>query len=489
MFSQCLFLAYVFLQLFIVCEAQPTDGNATSVIVDAINTPPKRGWTSGPNGRGTIDIIYSCGITMFLCSWSVLCLNVPAEEDSPFRVFRRRVYVTALAFLGPEFLFQIALGQLISARNSVQQFRNSGRKEEEWTMTHAFYADMGGFKLYSKDFPPFPVDAKQVHYLWTEGYIEFPAVDREEIRDKNKVDGLLRIFTTIQIVWFVVDMAGRRAQNLTITCGELTAAAFIVCSFGTVLCWRHKPADVTTSVAITTNATMAEIICKAGDRAAAPYSRTPLDFVSRKEWPWSIYWSNWINILRCLGIKFGPQVRPVDRFENTHSLELPGNSKWIFFGVTAAYSGVFVAGWNYSFPTSTELLLWRAAASTMCACLVTYWLVTEFGFVWWPWLEKKFRGAAQNATEVEKVTEPLSLVESEWRTSKLRYAAACVRNNTVSQDPQFNVPLKAMLPIYVVGVFYCHARTYLFIADIIQLRSLPASAYDTVDWSKFFPHF
>lgn len=330
-----------------------------------------------------------------------------------------------------------------------------------------------GYPQFPDGWTEFPVDAKQVHYLWTEGYIEVPEITREDIRDKNKVDMVLRIFTIFQIVWFVVDLAGRRAQNLTITCGELTTAAFIVCSFGTVLCWIYKPADITTSAIIETNATIAEILCKAGDRAAAPYSRTPLDFVSRKEWPWSIYWSNWINILRCLGIVFGPQARPVNRFENTYSLELPGNTKWIFFGVTAAYSGIFVAGWNYSFPTQTELILWRAAAGTMCASLVAYWVITEFGFVWWPFLEKEFRGEAKDASDIEKVSKPSSLVHSGRLKSKLKYAAACVRNNTVSQDPQFNVPLKAIL----------------FVADIIQLRSLPTSAYDTVDWSKFLPHF
>ncbi|KAF4624523.1 hypothetical protein G7Y89_g13645 [Cudoniella acicularis] len=504
MFLRRFILAYIYFCLLSVCEAQNTDGNSTSVVADAVTDPPNQGWTSGPNGRGTTDIIYSCGITMFLCSWSVLCLNVPGPNDSQFRLFRRRIYVTALAFLGPEFLFQIALGQLISARNSVQQFRDSiqklpdsEKKNKEWTMTHAFYADMGGFRFHSKGcpqfpqgWPKFPVDAKQIHYLWTEGYIDFPAITREEIRDKNKVDAVLRIFTIFQIVWFIVNMAGRRAQNLAITCGELTTAAFIVCSFGTVLCWAHKPADVTTSVDIEAKATIAEIICKAGDRAAAPYTNTPLDFVSRKEWSWSIYWSNWINILRCLGIVFGPQTRPVDRFENTYSLELPGNTKWIFFGVTAAYSGIFVTGWNYSFPTHTELILWQAAAGTMCASLVAYWVVTEFGFVWWPSLERKFRGNELDASDIEKVSQPLSLVHPKRRQKyKLEYAAACVRNNTVSQDPQFNAPLKSILPIYVIGVFYCHARTYLFVADIIQLRSLPASAYDTVDWSKFLPHF
>jgi len=501
MFSR-VFLVYILFQLFVVSEAQNTNGTPPAAIANA-STDPHQGWTSSPNGRGTLDIIYSCGITMFLCSWSVLCLNVPEPDEDEdddrfhdrFRLFRRRLWITALAFLGPEFLFQIALGQYLSARNSVKLFRDTRKKDwPVWTITHAFYADMGGFTLRTKPFPgypegwkEFPVDAKQIHYLLTRGHInEFPKISEKYIQDKNKVDDVLRIFTGIQIVWFVFNMAGRRAQNLAITCGEVTTAAFIVCSFGTVLCWWHKPADVSTSVTIEANVSIAEILCEAGDLAAAPYSRTPLDFISRKEWSWSIYWSNWINILRNLGIVFAPQERPVNRFENTYSLELPGKTVWIFFGVTAVYSSIFVAAWNYSFPTHAELILWRAAAGTMCACLAAYWAFTEFGFVWWPYLESKFRGErAEYSKDIEKHPEP----SPGWLKSKLKYAAACVRNNSVQQDPQLNVPLKAILPIYAVGVFYCHARTYLFIADIIQLRSLPASAYETVNWSDLIPHF
>jgi hypothetical protein len=101
--------------------------------------------------------------------------------------------MTALAFLGLEFIFQVALGQLVSARQSVKDFHASGYKE--WTMTHAFYADMGGFVLQTRDWVPFPIDAKQLHYLVTEKYIEFPGITRAEIADKNKVDGLFRILT------------------------------------------------------------------------------------------------------------------------------------------------------------------------------------------------------------------------------------------------------------------------------------------------------
>ena len=43
---------------------------------------PLQGWTSSPNGRGTIDIIEACFITIGLCAWTMLCLNVP-PLDAP----------------------------------------------------------------------------------------------------------------------------------------------------------------------------------------------------------------------------------------------------------------------------------------------------------------------------------------------------------------------------------------------------------------------
>lgn len=63
-----------------------------------------------------------------------------------------------------------------------------------------------------------------------------------------------------------------------------------------------------------------------------------------------------------------------------------------------------------------------------------------------------------------------------------------IRNNSATKDPTFYIPLKILLPIYVIAVFYCHARTYVFVADFMELRSLPASAYATVNWQKFWPH-
>lgn len=453
---------------------------------------PRQGWTEQPDRRGSFDILWSCGFTMFLCSWFILCLNVPEAGDSAFKIFRRKIYMTALGFLGPEFIFQLALGQWLSARRSVKDFHSSGY--DKWTMTHGFFADMGGFILHTRDWTPFPVDAKQLHYLVTSGYVKFPNLSIRKIRDKNKVDSLLRIITLGQILWFIVDMCGRAVQDLAITCGELTTAAFIVCSVGTTLCWVSKPADIATPEIIETQFSIAEILLKAGDEAREPYSRTPLDFVSRKEWPWSIYWSNWTNILRKLGLGLvlGPRVRPVARFQNTIFLELPGRTHWIFLGLTAVYSAIFICGWNYSFPTHTEKMLWRAASVTMMGTLIAYWAVTEFAFSLYPALKQRLRdrftGNYRRADSFSSGRSWIGRRHNYEKGRKGRSVAACIRNNSIQRDPQVTVPLKAILPIYIIGVFYCHARTYIFIADIIEFRSLPPSAYWTVEWSDIIPH-
>lgn len=61
-----------------------------------------------------------------------------------------------------------------------------------WTLTHAFFADMGGFVLETPDFEPFPLNSEQLLYLVSRGYIPCPELKKSEIDDKNKSDGLAR---------------------------------------------------------------------------------------------------------------------------------------------------------------------------------------------------------------------------------------------------------------------------------------------------------
>jgi len=71
-----------------------------------------------------------------------------------------------------------------------QSFRNA--KHAEWTMAHAFFADMGGFILRSPDECDFPLDAAQLFFLVSKGYVQYPDIAKEEIDDRNKYDSLAR---------------------------------------------------------------------------------------------------------------------------------------------------------------------------------------------------------------------------------------------------------------------------------------------------------
>lgn len=61
-------------------------------------------------------------------------------------------------------------------------------------MSHAFFADMGGFVLHAPNLTtPIPLNAEQVFYLVEKQYIEYPNITEKDISDKNKSDGLTRL--------------------------------------------------------------------------------------------------------------------------------------------------------------------------------------------------------------------------------------------------------------------------------------------------------
>jgi hypothetical protein len=144
------------------CTGQSLD-NATDL---------RLGWTQAPNQRGTIGLLWSCLFTVFLCTWTVLCLNVPAQEDGFWVQVRRKAKWSLIAVFGPEILVSFACGQWTSAKSSVIEFKKL--EHTQWDMRHAFYGDMGGFVLETKDFKAFPVTSKQVHWLVEKKYIDLP---------------------------------------------------------------------------------------------------------------------------------------------------------------------------------------------------------------------------------------------------------------------------------------------------------------------------
>ena len=508
------FFLAVFIQI-----ASSSDLNDTNLIKnDTQHSTIKQGWTSQPDGRGTLDIIWSCVLTMSLCSWSVLCMNFPAQKETRLQILWRKLALTALGVLCPEIIFELALGQWLSARRSMtdinaldstdrlrkdkwhasRKIKSIFSKETQtedspargrWTIKDAFFADMGGFVLHTRDQLPFPLNAKQLHYLVSKQHLQLPELDHRVIEDKNKVDGLLRAITLCQIFWFIVNVIGRWAQRLTVTTFELTTVSFILCSLGTTFCWWNKPADAIVAQIIVSEISINDILQTEGHTLDA-WRRTPLDFVSRKEWMWSKCWSNFVSILNHMHLTFGSDAVPIDRIPDSLQRELPIQPLYVCIALGIGYISVLFVGWNYSFPTRSEQILWRVACVTMMAMALVLLLIAQLR-VTIPTIQQGYRRHfVPKASRINCLESGRQLIKSAKSRSiwkKLNSALDSVRNNSFEKDPQLYIPLKIILPMYVVGFLYCSSRAYILVADVIELRLLPASAYATVDWQKFWP--
>lgn len=436
---------------------------STSTIIDN-ETPVTypsgqiQGWVSQPNFRGTWDIIWTSIITIFICTYTLLCLNVPAANDTFFTNTRRRLGWMLLAIMGPEIVLTYAAGQWSRARRSVQDFHGSGFTN--WTMRLAFFADMGGFTLRTSDSDgTFPLNAKQLHWLVVSGYLEYPQTTADEIWDKSKQDRLSKGITAFQVGYLIVDCIGRAAQGLAITTLELNALGIVVCSLMTFFSWLHKPADVRTPSVLKTKCTTDEIT------SGREWRTTPLDFVDENGPGWAL------NVQPFMGFPTIPPERPIQRIPNDRFPMNPYKvQEYCLCFATLLFTGIHVAGWNFSFLSTTEKVLWRVASLLLFGVTAAFWIFETMAS-WkrldrWMWLYLR-------------LMDPKKLPEFERaRTEKL----------SKPKEPT-QLPLSwEFWSILPVAVLYGVARMYLIVEAVLELRSLDATAYLNVNWSVYIPH-
>jgi hypothetical protein len=98
-------------------QVLPSSMNTTTPLPTAVV-----GYMSGPNGRGTLSLLWSCLLTIFASTWSVLHLNVPGLHDSQLRGFSRRTNWMTLAILLPDFILSKAICELHQALLDLRDF-------------------------------------------------------------------------------------------------------------------------------------------------------------------------------------------------------------------------------------------------------------------------------------------------------------------------------------------------------------------------------
>lgn len=81
-------------------------------------------WVSDPDGRGTFSLIASCVLTMGLCVWTALHLNLPSTISSKWQFWLESVQWAVTGIFAPELVVFAAWRQNISARvlqNTVEE--------------------------------------------------------------------------------------------------------------------------------------------------------------------------------------------------------------------------------------------------------------------------------------------------------------------------------------------------------------------------------
>lgn len=403
-----------------------------------------QGWVETPDQRGTLDIIWSCVATLYLCLFTMLHLNVPASTDSAWNHVARKIRWTFLGLLAPELPMLFACGQWASARRSVESMRAMGHNS--WTVEHGFYADMGGFVLQAADHEPFPLSAKLVEHLVRHAVIPVPDITQNEIRDKSKADGITRLVTCVQAGSLLLQVIGRAAEGLPITPLELSTLCIAGCSFTTLWFWRKKPLDVITPTNIVTDRGVAEIMEKAGSAAVAAgtFTDTPLDFVEPEAYM-SRKWSR--RVLRCTEAA-GLQTTPMQRVPNDRDPQVPNLTTHVWLGAaTAAFASIHFEAWNAEFPTDWERTLWRASCLAIWALLAVY-------------------GSAE--------------VVACWRED--------CKNLGLDTLGGYKRRFPACLWFFVPASLYVGARIFILFESAWCMRSMPPDVFVTVSWAEYIPH-
>lgn len=414
------FTTLVFITLKLVLSARTAPINDTDI----------RGFVSNPTGRGTFDILQTCILSLVICVWTSLHLDVPPPTYTPKRVLERKLDWMVITFFAPEIIAFTAISHHSSAKYWMERINSLPQMVEapcnKWTMTDSFYANMGGYAL---DFTSsdgsvklLALDSRDIACLVESQYISLPPCNTRAIMDKSKADSIAKALACLQASWLVASCLARTVQHLPLTTLELSTMAYIFLTIIIYALLWAKPVDVHVPTSV-------PLLFNPPDHV--DIEGTILTLLSRIRDSHSF-----------LGPKVAFDIKQFSGIDGTQiSFANPSFFALIILGTL--FGGWHCLAWNFFFPTHAELVLWRICA-TFTTCSI-----------------------------------PLLAALSYISIIKLENLKACCG-------------AWAEISIIIFGsvVFFCYwiARTVMVVEMFIDLRRLPAAAFETVSWTDFVPH-
>ncbi|KAF2141460.1 uncharacterized protein K452DRAFT_272338 [Aplosporella prunicola CBS 121167] len=443
-------------------------------------------WRPEPQYRGTYSILSSCILTLVLCVWTVVHLNLPEHGEKQWWQMYRKVGWLIVGLFAPELVAFSAFQQWRDARSltktMVSHFRGKQSqplpswvkivrkimilcgfrsrdyfKEESpsqmrhiWTDVHSFYAVMGGFAIQPTDISTNFLASNQMRMTVTPRAIDFiakrepdliPYISLKEIQDKSKASALAKAIVLFQASWFVCQCITRLTQHLSVSLLELNTFGHYICALLIAFLWWHKPLDVGEPTLLRNSASQ--------ELPALLYmaeNRWRLASLALKE---SYKLGKYGDKFEDWGMDRVPRHAVVKRVRNFPRLN-HWNNKQFYIGFSFAaltYALLHLVAWESTFPSRTEQILWRISCLTIASTGIFLVLIFDL---------------------VSLVTYPLRKIC--WYIF----------------PPIFTYLKWPFLISY--GALYLLARVFLVVESFINLAHLPDSAFELPQWSRYFPH-
>jgi TM2 domain-containing membrane protein YozV len=277
------------------------------------------------------------------------------------------------------------------------------------------------------------------------------------------------------------------AQGLAITTLELTIVGFIFCSLATSICWWFKPNDVEIFQVFELSDSIDDVLKQAGEDASEVYRNTPLDFASHEEWIGYNLWIYYVNILRLIGLF--PDKHKDRLIQRLSSFNFPRPqpqmSELVVLWLGLAYAATFFGAWKFYFPSRLECVLWRVFSVSQCSLCLIVGIFEIYNFA-----TPSTTGRPTTLTGQDfNIDAEGGHTEKPRAVNSFRRFWSTPFNNSVGRHSSLDVPLRSLLVTTPLCAAYCICRWYLLLEDVIGLRSIPSSAYLTVDWTRYWPSF
>ena len=440
------------------------------------------------------NIVWSCVVTIFSCTWVAVHPNVPCPKKqeangwiqrcirNPLLSFvEHRLPLFICALLVPKYVLAWAIRQFLRSRKiakgefelwgkylSITMILSKSLLDQGWSTTHGFFVIMGGFHLFERssietsnndkailhdnNIPLCPLAAYNLYEddtsYWSIGamrqsiradidFTSFTVPTKEEIEDKGKSDWLAKSLVLLQTSWFVMQCIARAKGHLPITHLEIMMLVYVAINFVIYIFWWNKPLNVNWPVRV----------FRKSERSATQHQVISRE--TRRSRVWKLtWWEIGEGLEAIFDFIAGAQDIDVDLSHEDRVPKFWANSSGenamiadiIVLWVGVCFGAIHCISWGFSFPTDTELLMWRI----LCVAITAVPIYITLGY---------FCAARLEKMNLDKFVMPFAFI--------------------------------SILP---AGILYILARAITLVLAFTSLRDLPPGAYQTVHWTIFIPH-